>query len=142
MRKETRLRFSKERKGAGNPCWMGDLAAKTSIHCWVRGNFIDPKKCEHCGCKNRKLDWSNKNHTYSRNRKDWQRLCRGCHRKYDIKVGLVKYPKKKWKYKWSADYERCKKCSSNNISYKAFGMCHKCYRVMKIASRQAKHVNN
>ncbi len=76
--------FIENRKKEGNPGWKGDKATFSSIHCWVRENFIKTNECEICG-KIKKLDWSNKNHTYKRIREDWQCVCRSCHQIYDYK---------------------------------------------------------
>ena len=57
------------------------------IHLWIVRKLGKPKKCEHCKTtdENKTYDWSNKDHKYSRDPKDWQRLCRSCHCKYDFK---------------------------------------------------------
>ena len=45
-----------------------------------------PNYCEHCKCTDkRRYDWSNKTHIYNLIPKNWQRLCRSCHIKYDTK---------------------------------------------------------
>ena len=70
------------RVGSKNFNWKGDDARYGSIHGWINKNFKMPKICEKCK-KDRKLEWTNKDHKYKRNKKDWQALCRSCHRKYD-----------------------------------------------------------
>lgn len=56
------------------------------LHSWIKRNYGLDKKCEHCGRTDAKVyDWSNKSHTYKRDRSDWQRVCRSCHRKFDYK---------------------------------------------------------
>jgi hypothetical protein len=73
-------------KGERNGCWKGDNIQKDSIHCWVAREWGIPKKCELCGTENSpKFEWSKKNHTYKRDRGDWQRVCKKCHLEYDIK---------------------------------------------------------
>ena len=55
-------------------------------HQWVRQNWGKSTKCDLCGAENltgRKVHWANKNHKYRQNRKDWFRVCRPCHAKYD-----------------------------------------------------------
>ena len=77
--------FKDKIKGSGNYAWKGDKATVRSIHCWVMDNFVHPETgCENCGSTGR-LDWSNKDHKYSRDRNDWQSLCRSCHIRYDKK---------------------------------------------------------
>ena len=93
--------FIESRKGCGNPGWKGEKAKKSSIHCWVRRNFVSDNVCELCGTKNAlAYDWSNKDHKYSRDRKDWKKLCRSCHIKYDSKHNgwMGRYEKRKTKF--------------------------------------------
>ena len=71
--------------GEKNPHWKGDNISYTSLHGWINNNFGKPVKCENCG-GDKNLDWSNKDHNYSRERKDWQVLCKKCHRGYDKKL--------------------------------------------------------
>lgn len=68
-----------------NPAWKGDRVTRLSLHVWVRNHFIKKGSCEHCKSK-RKTEWSNKNHKYdSRERNEWQELCKSCHLFYDYK---------------------------------------------------------
>ena len=71
---------------------------KLVIHRWVEKNFVAPTKCEICEGKSLapsgRLEWSNKDHKYSKKREDWQRVCYSCHRNYDVKNKLVEYSKK------------------------------------------------
>lgn len=78
---------SQKMKGCLHPLWKGDSLEKVnSIHRRIIAMFGQPKYCEHCKRSDRKTyEWSNKNHKYSLNPKDWQRLCRSCHRKFDYK---------------------------------------------------------
>lgn len=71
--------------GEKHSTWVGDKIQKDSLHCWVTREWGSPKKCDICGTtESKKFEWSNKNHTYKRNREDWQRLCKKCHLQYDI----------------------------------------------------------
>ena len=49
-----------------------------------------PTKCEHCGTTNptKRYEWSCKDHKNYDDIDNFQRLCSGCHFKYDIKKGL------------------------------------------------------
>lgn len=71
-------------KGNKNYNWKGEHTKYNSIHGWVKNNFESKNKCEICGTDNKKLEWSNKDHKYSRNREDWQLICRSCHRGWDF----------------------------------------------------------
>lgn len=69
-----------------SPMWKGDFASYSAMHDWVRNIKGRPMKCEICGDGGRKIyDWANKGHTYRRVADDYIRLCRPCHRQYDIK---------------------------------------------------------
>lgn len=64
--------------------YKGDQAGYVSLHGWVKRHKVDPKKCEHCGATEIKLQWSNKSHLYKRDLDDWIRLCIPCHKKHDL----------------------------------------------------------
>ena len=70
------------KKNEKNPAWKGEDVGYTSLHIWVNRNFEGKNFCEIC-LKEAKLEWSNKDHKYSRNREDWQLICRSCHRRFD-----------------------------------------------------------
>ena len=76
-----------------SPNWKGDKAGKGALHNWVEKKLGKDKKCEHCGTEdpNKYYDWSNISQKYLRDIKDWQRLCRACHTKYDYPVRIKKY---------------------------------------------------
>ena len=75
------------KKGKDHHSWKGEKAVPNSIHNWLKRKYGLAKdgKCELCGKKGK--DWSNKDHKYSRNLKDWWILCRLCHKKYDSEQG-------------------------------------------------------
>jgi len=78
--------FLNYRVGINNPVWKGDAVGYSGLHKWVRKKFGQPKKCEHCGennLKGQKIHWANKSGDYSRDRKDWVRLCVKCHCLFD-----------------------------------------------------------
>ncbi len=77
-------RYRKEK----SPHWKGDDIGYSSLHKWIHKNFGSPSKCEICGMEsksNRKIHWARKEGTYSRERKDWIRLCVRCHKNHDLK---------------------------------------------------------
>lgn len=48
-----------------------------------------PNTCEHCGFvsdERKALDWANKSQQYKRELDDWLRLCKPCHKRYDMRV--------------------------------------------------------
>lgn len=64
--------------------WKGDKVGYDGIHDWVKLRKGTPRKCEHCLSTNDKYyDWANKSGKYKRDLKDWLRLCRQCHAKFD-----------------------------------------------------------
>lgn len=73
-------------KGSKNQNWKGDKVGYMALHDWVRRTLGKPKYCEHCKTTEAKMfDWANISGKYKRNIKDWKRLCRSCHIKYDNK---------------------------------------------------------
>jgi hypothetical protein len=60
-----------------------------AIHAWVNKYFEEKESCENCGSLDY-LDWSNKDGEYTRERDDWQVLCRSCHMKYDRRYNIWK----------------------------------------------------
>lgn len=84
MPKEWREKISLANKGQFRV--VKENASKRSIHLWVERHFGKPKQCQKCGkVGDGRYDWANKDHTYSRNIKDWMRLCKLCHWEYDKK---------------------------------------------------------
>lgn len=74
--------------GCNNFNWKGDKAQYHSIHMWIFYRKGRPKKCEHCGATDKKLDWANINHSVSRILSDYIGLCRKCHVNFDNKFRL------------------------------------------------------
>lgn len=76
-----------ENKGMDNIMWAGDKVKYAGVHMWMVANYGNPSTCEHCKKENlfgRYIDWANKDHKYTRKREDWMRLCKSCHKKYDL----------------------------------------------------------
>ncbi len=55
------------------------------IHAWVRKRKSKPKFCEACGI-NLAIDLANKSGNYLRDIKDYDYLCRGCHKIKDYTI--------------------------------------------------------
>ena len=85
--KESRIKFSEKMGDEKHPKWKGEKAGKGAKHAWIKRNKGEPKECEHCGSRSKKktYDWANIDHKYRRVLEEYLRLCRSCHRKYDIK---------------------------------------------------------
>ncbi len=65
------------------------IVSNSQIHKWLDTNYGKPRICESKTCdgktENRWFDWAKKTGMeYERNRKNFFRLCRSCHRKYDM----------------------------------------------------------
>lgn len=88
--------LSEHNEGSNNANWRGDKICKYQKHERIEKQLGVPKYCEICKRSDKKkYEWSNKDHKYSLNLKDWQRLCTSCHRKYDMKYnGLKIYTQK------------------------------------------------
>jgi hypothetical protein len=71
-----------------NPAWKGENVGYGSLHRWVETHLGKPQICEFCGKENnikRGIDWANKSGLYKRELSDWLRLCKSCHKIYDLK---------------------------------------------------------
>jgi len=77
MFKDGLLNHSNEK----NPYWK-ENTGRAALHEWIRKNKQKPEFCERCN-KERKLELSSNDHTYTKDIKDWEWLCRSCHRKKD-----------------------------------------------------------
>lgn len=66
-------------------------ASYYKLHRWITEQKGRPSKCEHCGTEAAsRYEWANVDHQYRPELEDWVRLCRSCHRRYDLKHGLTK----------------------------------------------------
>lgn len=66
---------------------VSECSSKSAKHKWMESNYGKPKVCESKNCegKSKWFDWCIKTgREYSHNREDYLRLCRSCHRKYDL----------------------------------------------------------
>ena len=81
-----RTHFKKGVCGEKHPQWKGDDVGYSGVHTWVKKEYGQPEKCEQCGkdgLRGHQINWANKSGDYKRDIKDWIRLCRKCHHKYD-----------------------------------------------------------
>lgn len=84
--KKTKKRMAQAQLGEKHHFWKGEKAGYASKHEWVERKLGKPKYCEHCKkTDKKKYEWSNKDHKNRRIISDWQRLCNGCHKKFDYK---------------------------------------------------------
>lgn len=63
------------------------VVGKSQVHKWLDVNYGKPFRCENKKCEHRSIwfDWALKTgKQYERNRDNFLRLCRSCHRRYDL----------------------------------------------------------
>ena len=94
---ETKRKISNKLKGKllgnRNPKWKGKKVKYGPLHSWIKRILGKPTICKICK-STEKIEWSNKNHKYTRKLQDWQSLCRSCHHKHDFKMNPRKRNKK------------------------------------------------
>jgi len=70
-----------------HPLWKGEEASYTSKHKWIYRQLGSPSYCNICKTTTaKKYEWSNVDHKYKRDLKDYIRLCVSCHRKNDYQL--------------------------------------------------------
>ena len=79
--------------GVLNHMWKGKGAGYQAKHLRIQTLRGRPKKCEVCGTDNPKkmYDWANLTGNYD-NPKDYARMCRSCHIKYDNARRTIQRP--------------------------------------------------
>ena len=79
---------NKFRVGSKNPRWKGGIASYVVRHDLIRKQKGKAKICVDCSVtyKERRIEWSNIDHKYSRNLNDYSARCCKCHQKYDKKM--------------------------------------------------------
>lgn len=56
-----------------------------ALHDWVRRIYGSPRICWQCGDEYKeRYEWANVSGKYKKDLKDWMRLCRKCHHKFDF----------------------------------------------------------
>lgn len=69
------------------PNWKGENVSVNMIHQWLKANYGQPRVCELGNCTRQSIayDWALKTGmTYKKDRNCFMRLCRSCHRRYDL----------------------------------------------------------
>lgn len=86
------------------PNFNGTVAKYKKLHKWVRKNFSHAKYCDSCLIETAKIyDWASIEDRYTKNREDWEYLCRSCHIKKDgrinhLKKGQGDTPRRGWRH--------------------------------------------
>jgi hypothetical protein len=75
-------------RGAASEHWIGDSATYGAFHKRVKAARGAPSACEQCGTSDpsKTYDWANLTGNYQ-DVNDYARMCRSCHRGYDIGRG-------------------------------------------------------
>ena len=85
---EAQLKYWESLKGVKNekaPNWKGNSGRKSNVHKWLDVNYGKPNFCEGCGTQEDRIyDWANISGKYLRDREDFLRFCRTCHRRFDL----------------------------------------------------------
>jgi hypothetical protein len=69
----------------------GTTTEYKNLHQWVNTHFGKPHLCDECGTTDAKrYDWAAIEGRYTKDRKDWRRLCRSCHQKFDAHLFIGK----------------------------------------------------
>ena len=80
----------KRRRNEKTSNWKGDNVQKSAVHRWLNLNYGKPQICEGTiGIKHKGIssnfDWALKSfHEYKKIRDNFLRLCRSCHKRYDM----------------------------------------------------------
>lgn len=74
-------------KGRNHPMWKEEGSNYRNSHRWIKNTYGKPAYCEKCKRTDKKrYEWASKDHKYSKDIKDWMRVCTSCHRKHDYEV--------------------------------------------------------
>lgn len=116
----------KEKVENGYVCWRKGVFKKdakhSAIHNWLVRELGRPNKCEVCGTSEAKrYEWSNIDHKYSRDLKDYKRMCQHCHVQYDKKFNN--------KYNYEPKYCSLIGCTRK---LKAKGLCNTHYEHQRL----------
>lgn len=73
------------RSNENSSVWVGDKVSYPALHTWIRNKLGTPRYCSNCdGKKAKAFDWANISREYKRDVNDFIRLCRSCHKKFDM----------------------------------------------------------
>jgi hypothetical protein len=75
--------------GPDNPKWRGDDTSIATLHAYVIRHFAKAGVCDQCGSATSTDYALIKDRQYSRDRDDYQELCRTCHNRYDGVIGRM-----------------------------------------------------
>ena len=86
-KEESKEKIGNKNRDSGSGMWKGDYVGYRSIHFWIsrRLGRAQEKNCIDCcvSGEEKRLEWSNIDHQYRRDIKDYHARCISCHRKHD-----------------------------------------------------------
>ena len=90
-----RIAKKRDQIGINNDSWKGEKVGYSAFHRRLEATRGRPKKCEVCGTNDsqKTYDWANLTGHYD-DPKDYKRMCRSCHWKYDGKINNIKHMRK------------------------------------------------
>lgn len=68
--------------GKAHPLWKGAKVGYSALHEWIAVHWGKAREYL-CKCGKQALDWANLRGKYTRDRREWEPMCRSCHKKYD-----------------------------------------------------------
>src|SRR3990167_1088859 len=79
-------------KGKASPRWKGEKASKHHKHEHLTRTYGKPTICENKHCLGRSpiIEWANISGEYKRDISDYFRLCRSCHKRWDMGLITIK----------------------------------------------------
>lgn len=82
----------KQFRGNLSKLWKGDKVGYGGVHTWIRNHFGKADCCENLNCeqKSKFFEWANISGRYLRKREDFMKLCRSCHRRFDMGMKIIK----------------------------------------------------
>lgn len=92
MTKPKQEGWRKKRTGKNAPNWK-EKVCKTAVHQWLTRTYGKPRPCEGKDCRGNAAwyDWAlKKGCKYEKKRRNFMRLCRSCHRRYDLTPAKIK----------------------------------------------------
>ncbi len=91
--------------GVKHPNWKGEEASYLAKHNRIKVRFGKADKCEGKNCKKitKFYEWANKSGLYLTKRSDWIKLCRSCHRSYDMTPEKIYIQSKRMKKYWEGN---------------------------------------
>ena len=114
---------SLQKRGNKNPMWKGDNVGFNALHRWIKIYKTKTDLCECClveppyDLANISQKYNKK--TYTRDLKNWEWLCRGCHMRKDARIDNLLRTTEKGKNNpnWKGGKPKCLDCKKELSNY-------------------------